>query len=183
MPPNVAQRTATDPDPTTSRSAFVVELSEEELSILAVHRLVKGISADYLEDLITPFFRIEPAAQDLLALPETAAPGVIGLFTRNGFRLLHPLAVVERAAEDDLDASRLKVALEGLPEHELIYQTGWDEATTAVRAGRADAAFLLRPVPVARIERVADDRRRMPPKSTFFQPKPLTGMAYRSLES
>ena len=171
------------PGPYDLALAFVVELSEEEISVVAIHRLVKGISADYLEDLITPFFRIEPAAPDLVALPETAAPGVIGLFTRNGFRLLHPLAVLERAAEDDLDTSRLKVALEGLPEHELTYQPGWDEATTAVRAGRADAAFLLRPVPVARIERVADDRHRMPPKSTFFQPKPLTGMAYRALES
>jgi hypothetical protein len=107
---------------------------------------------------------------------------VIGLFTGNGFKLLHPLAVLGQAAEDDLDASRLELALESLPEHELTYEPGWHEATAAVRAGRADAAFLLRPVPVARIERVADNGRRMPPKSTFFQPKPRTGMVYRSLE-
>ena len=74
------------------------------------------------------------------------------------------------------------MALDSLPEHELSYEPGWHEATTAVRGGRADAAFLLRPVPVTRIERVAHDGRRMAPKSTYFQPKPRTGMAYRSLE-
>ena len=170
------------PGPYDLALAFVVELSEEELSIRAIHRLVRGISPDHLEHTLAPFFRIEPAPEDLVALPATAAPGVIGLFTNNGFKLLHPLPVLERAVEDDLDASRLKLALDSLPDHELTYEPGWHEATAAVREGREDAAFLLRPVTVARIERVAYDGRRMAPKSTFFQPKPRTGMAYRSLE-
>jgi uncharacterized protein (DUF1015 family) len=170
------------PGPYDLALAFVVELSEEELSIRAIHRLVRGISPDHLEDMLAPFFRIEPAPEDLVALPATAAPGVIGLFTNNGFKLLHPLPVLEQAVEDDLDASRLKLALDSLPDHELTYEPGWHEATAAVREGREDAAFLLRPVTVARIERVAYDGRRMAPKSTFFQPKPRTGMAYRSLE-
>jgi uncharacterized protein (DUF1015 family) len=170
------------PGPYDLALAFVVELSEEELSITAIHRLVRGISPDHLEHTLAPFFRIEPAPEDLVALPATAAPGVIGLFTNNGFKLLHPLPVLEQAVEDDLDASRLKLALDSLPDHELTYEPGWHEATAAVREGREDAAFLLRPVTVARIERVAYDGRRMAPKSTFFQPKPRTGMAYRSLE-
>ena len=170
------------PGPYDLTLAFVVELSEEELSIRPIHRLVKGLPPDDLEDLIAPFFRIEAAPEDLVALPATAAPGVIGLLTRNGFKLLYPLAVLEQAAEDDLDSSRLKVALDSLPEHELTYEPGWHDATAAVREGRADAAFLMRPVSVARIERVADGGRRMPPKTTFFQPKPLTGMVFRSLQ-
>jgi len=40
---------------------------------------------------------------------------------------------------------------------------------------------LLRPVPVASIERVANGAPDGS-KSTFFQPKPRTGMAFRSLE-
>ena len=170
------------PGPYDLALAFVVELSEEELSIRAIHRLLRGISPDHLEDMLAPFFRIEPAPEDLVALPATAVPGVIGLFTHNGLKLLHPLPVLEQAVEDDLDASRLKLALDSLPDHELTYEPGWHEATAAVREGREDAAFLLRPVTVARIERVAYDGRRMAPKSTFFQPKPRTGMAYRSLE-
>ncbi len=170
------------PGPYDLALAFVVELSEEELSIGAIHRLVTGIAASQIEDLLARFFRIAPAGGDLPALPPTSAPGEIGLLTHDGFKLLTPLPTLYQAAEDDLDVSRLKVALGSLPAHELSYQAGWDLAVAAVRTGRADAAFLLGPVPVARIRRVAHDGRRMPPKSTYFQPKPLTGMAYRSLE-
>jgi uncharacterized protein (DUF1015 family) len=170
------------PGPYDLALAFVVELSEEELSIGAIHRLVKGIAAEQLEDSLARSFWIEPAGGDLAALPATSAPGEIGLFTREGFKLLQPRPVLEQAAADDLDVSRLRVALGSLPAHELTYEAGWNAAIVAVRTGRADAAFLLRPVPVARIERVAHDGRRMPPKSTYFQPKPRTGMAYRSLE-
>jgi uncharacterized protein (DUF1015 family) len=175
-------RNSDSPGPHDLALAFVVELCEEELSIRAVHRVVKGISPDRLADLIAPFFRIESAPEDLFALPATAAPGVIGLLTRDGFKLLHPLPALEQAAEDDLDSSRLKVVLDSLPAHELTYQPGWHEVVATVRGGRADAAFLLRPVPVASIERVANGGRLMAPKSTFFQPKPRTGMAFRSLE-
>ncbi len=170
------------PGPHDLALAFVVELCEEELSIRAVHRVVKGIPPDRLADLLAPFFRIQSAPEDLFALPATAAPGVIGLLTRDGFKLLYPLPALEQAAEDDLDSSRLKVALDSLPAHELTYQTGWHEAIATVREGRADAAFLLRPVPVTSIERVANGGHLMAPKSTFFQPKPRTGMAFRPLE-
>jgi uncharacterized protein (DUF1015 family) len=170
------------PGPYDLALAFVVELSEEELSIAAIHRLVKGIAARQLEDVLTSFFRIEPAGENLVALPPTSAPGEVALFTRDGFKLLQPLPALLQAAEDDLDVSRLKVALGSLPAHELTYEVGWHSAVAAVRTGRADAAFLLSPVPVTRIARGAQDGRRMPPKSTYFQPKPRTGMAYRSLE-
>ena len=169
------------PGPYDLALAFVVELSEEELSIRAVHRLVKGIAPEQLDGLLAPLFRVEPVSGDLAAIPATSPPGVIALFTRDGFKLLEPLPALEKATGDDLDVSRLKAALGRLPSHELTYDAGWQSAITAVRTGVADAAFLLRPVPVARIERVAQDRRRMPPKSTYFQPKPRTGMAFRSV--
>jgi uncharacterized protein (DUF1015 family) len=38
-------------------------------------------------------------------------------------------------------------------------------------------------VPVGVIETWARDRRRMPPKSTFFRPKPRTGMVFRLLDA
>ncbi len=162
--------------------AFVVELSEDELSIGAVHRLVKGVPLELLEETIARWFRIEIAPDDLAALPPGSAPGVIGLFSRDGYRLLYPLPVLDEQAEDDLDSARLSVLVNSLPEHQLSYEPGWQQAAAEVREGRADAAFFLRPVPVAKIESVAYSGRLMPPKSTFFQPKPRTGMAFRSLD-
>ncbi|MGD1011878.1 MAG: DUF1015 domain-containing protein [Acidimicrobiales bacterium] len=176
------ERNGNQPGPHDLVLAFVVELSEDELFVGAIHRLVKGVPADRLVELLAPFFRVEAAPDDLAALPDSAPPGVIGIFTGSGFKFLYPLERLEQAAEDDLDSSRLKVALDSLPACEITFQPGWQEAVAAVRVRRADAAFLLRPVSVARIERVAYDGRRMAPKSTFFLPKPLTGLAFRSLD-
>jgi uncharacterized protein (DUF1015 family) len=161
--------------------AFVVELTEDELSIRAIHRLLKGVPPGRLIELIAPWYRIEMASEDLDRLPSSATAGTIGLFTRDGYSLLYPLPALFEAAEDDLDSSRLMVVLNSLPEHELSYEPGWEAAVAAVRDKKADAAFFLRPVPVEKIESVANGGRLMPPKSTFFYPKPRTGMAFRSL--
>jgi uncharacterized protein (DUF1015 family) len=37
-------------------------------------------------------------------------------------------------------------------------------------------------VSVSQIQAVADAGERMPEKTTFFQPKPLTGLVFRSLD-
>ena len=42
--------------------------------------------------------------------------------------------------------------------------------------------LLLRPVTVDQISDWAHARRRMPPKSTYFHPKPRTGMVFRTVE-
>ena len=47
---------------------------------------------------------------------------------------------------------------------------GMDDPTAA------DAAFLLEPTPVTSIAAVAADGDVMPQKSTYFYPKPLTGL-------
>jgi uncharacterized protein (DUF1015 family) len=72
-------------------------------------------------------------------------------------------------------------ALDGLGV-EVKYQHGVGRATTAVTSGQAQAAILLRPVSVEQIRATADARGLMPPKSTFFWPKPRTGTVFRSLE-
>ena len=51
-----------------------------------------------------------------------------------------------------------------------------------MESGQAQAAVLLRPVSVAQIAEWADARRKMPPKTTYFSPKPRTGMVFRSLD-
>jgi uncharacterized protein (DUF1015 family) len=48
--------------------------------------------------------------------------------------------------------------------------------------GGAQAAFLLRPVTAGQIEAWAVERKQMPPKTTYFSPKPRTGMVFRSLD-
>ena len=59
--------------------------------------------------------------------------------------------------------------------------TGRPSSAHAVASGRAQAGVLLRPVGVAEIAEVAEGGDRMPPKTTFFAPKPRTGIVFRSL--
>ena len=72
--------------------------------------------------------------------------------------------------EDDIAAKRC-----------LAYAKGVEEAAAAVREGSADAAFVLRPTPVWQVREVAAAGETMPPKSTFFFPKLLTGIVFNPL--
>ena len=56
------------------------------------------------------------------------------------------------------------------------------EAVRQVEAGEADVAVLVRPVRVAQVCAVADAGDRMPPKSTYFYPKPVTGLVLNPLD-
>ena len=49
------------------------------------------------------------------------------------------------------------------------------------RAGKAQAAVLVRPVAVRQIAAAARAGHRMPAKTTFFAPKPRTGLVFRRL--
>lgn len=56
------------------------------------------------------------------------------------------------------------------------------EAEASVRSGEAAVAYLLPPTSAERIRGVIDASERMPQKSTYFWPKPRTGMVLRPLE-
>jgi hypothetical protein len=56
------------------------------------------------------------------------------------------------------------------------------DAEEAVRTGEAAAAYLLPPTNASRIRDVIDRGERLPQKSTFFWPKPRTGLVLRPLE-
>jgi hypothetical protein len=106
--------------------------------------------------------------------------GCLTLVRPDGEVLLRPRPDALADARD-LDSSRLDVALAALPTHELRFQHGVDNVRSAVARGEAQAGVLLRPVTVAQIEATAHGGERMPPKTTFFHPKPKTGLVFRSL--
>jgi len=57
------------------------------------------------------------------------------------------------------------------------------DATALVDGGDADVAFLLRAPRVEEVFAVARRGERMPPKSTYFFPKPLSGLLFHPVES
>jgi uncharacterized protein (DUF1015 family) len=63
----------------------------------------------------------------------------------------------------------------------LFYARDAAEALAMVRSGEYDAAFLMRPTPVDQVRDVAGAGENMPPKSTYFFPKLLTGLLFNPL--
>jgi uncharacterized protein (DUF1015 family) len=64
----------------------------------------------------------------------------------------------------------------------LHYTPDAAEAIRRVEMGEADVAILVRPVRVGQVCAVADAGDRMPPKSTYFHPKPATGLVLNLLD-
>lgn len=161
---------------------FVVELVDDELSVGPIHRLLSGLpdGLDLLEAL-SPFFEVEPfeltGTGTVRRLQEL---GGLALVTPTGTWLLRPRPEAMGAARD-LDSSRLDVALAALDGVSVVYQHGVDNVRAAVASGDAQAGVLLRPVTVGQILEIAHGGERMPPKSTFFFPKPRTGIIFRDL--
>ncbi|MGH9171719.1 MAG: DUF1015 family protein [Acidimicrobiales bacterium] len=163
--------------------ALVVELVEDQLSVRAIHRLLSGVDPVALPAQLTAYFTVEPGPEDPAQLQASmSSAGALGLVTREATWLLTPTEELLAAAGDDLDSSRLAYALHALGVDDVRYQHGLANVVEAVRSGEAAAAVLLRPVSVAQIANTAHGGRRMPPKSTFFHPKPRTGMVFRELD-
>ena len=161
---------------------FIVELSEAQLSVGPIHRLVSGLAPDAdLLGSLGEFFEIEqfraPESGVIAALEEAAA---LALVTPDGEMLLRPRPEMFTSTRD-LDSSRLDLALARFMGIDVTYQHGVDNIRRAVDEGAADFGVLLRPVTVAQIIEIAEGGERMPPKSTFFHPKPRTGIVVRSL--
>jgi len=163
--------------------ALIVELSEDELSIRPIHRLVSGLPEGFdFVGALSGLVEVQEGPADTTALVAAMAEvGALGLVSPAGNYLLVPRPELDDAAEADLDSSRLDAALAGLPAHEVTYQHGAGLAARAVERGSAQAAFLLRPATVQQIAETASSGRRMPPKTTFFHPKPRTGMVFRTI--
>ncbi|HLX87859.1 MAG TPA: hypothetical protein VKR22_05340, partial [Acidimicrobiales bacterium] len=111
-----------------------------------------------------------------------AESGALALVTRGGVWLLTPREQAYEAADSDLDSSVVALAADAIPGAETQYHHDWRTVVSTVIAGSADAAVLIRPVTVDQIATWAHARRRMPPKSTYFHPKPRTGMVFRPVE-
>ncbi len=174
--------------------ALVVELAPEQLSVRPIHRLLIAAGPDLRDRLaevatLTPTGATTPEGLRAL-LARMDADGAMGLVDGDGLAVLDLRLDVLGAELDrlpaplrDVDSARLEVALgvAGVPD---MLEFHADPATVAAEVvkGTADAGVLLRAVSVAQIQAVAAAGERMPEKTTYFSPKPLTGMVFRSVD-
>ncbi len=170
-----------DDTPAEDTLAFVSELVADQLSVEAIHRLYADIHVDDLVAALDEGFDRTPAgspsASTLAEMDERSALCLVR--PDGGAEWLTP----KPGAFDGvraLDGVWLEEVLSGV-DHSVTYQHGVERTVDAVVKGDAHAAVLIRPVSVAEIERTAREGMVMPPKSTFFTPKLLTGLVIRPL--
>ncbi len=172
------------PGPYDLVMALVVELSEDQLTVGAIQRTVSGLPEgfDLVEALSEWFDLVRAGAADDRTLGALEDSNSLALVAGGRAYLLLPHADLQQQPGNDLDSNLIAGVLESLPPHEVMHRHSVAEAMEALENGDGEAAFLLRPVTVKQIEEWANERRRMPPKTTYFSPKPRTGMVFRSLE-
>jgi uncharacterized protein (DUF1015 family) len=182
----------------------LVSLEDPGLTVFGTHRLLKDLGSDQREairDVARQHFELEGVPEgDLIPGPEEP-PGTFGYMDAHHLQphLLRPRsqeplerALGERsAAYRRLDAAALEALFlrgaAGLSEDDIAAKRGLgytpsaDEAIARLRAGECDAAFFLRPTPVEQVRAVAAAGETMPPKSTYFFPKLLTGIVFNPL--
>ena len=177
----------------------LVSLDDPGLTIFGTHRMLKGFDAERLERGIRESFEVEEIGDDQVDPAGIEGAGVFGLIDGDRqlrLRLRDPGALDGALADRSAAYRRLDaVILEELVlkgalgmsnediegKRGLGYAKGLDEARRLVGSGDYDCAFVLRPTPVSQVREVAAAGETMPPKSTFFFPKLLTGLVFNPL--
>ncbi len=190
---------------------YFSNLDDPGLTILPTHRVLPGplpcpvaVIRQRLAETFTlaafPFTKeTEPAARakflNALHLAQATDAHVMGLVIRGDSRYdlltLSPtgLARLGPSARERLDVSILqqlifREALRLTPQDEerLVYIKDEEDAMAAVARGDGELAFLLNPPKVTEVKDVARVGDRMPHKSTYFYPKPLTGLVLNVMD-
>lgn len=183
----------------------LVSMSDPGLAVFPTHRLVGGLDADRrhrLEEVLRREFELTEVSPDELVPSaqngDLPSFGFLEAGSERALRLeLTSADVADRALAGHSDSYRRldtavleKLVLEdalGLTEDDISHQRGLgyardlDQARALLRTGEYDLAFLLRPTPVEQVQAVAAAGETMPPKSTYFYPKLLSGLLFNPL--
>jgi uncharacterized protein (DUF1015 family) len=182
----------------------LVALEDPGLTVFATHRLLSGLDSTRLQRLraaIERGFDVSEVPLEQLAPEPGGGPLQLGYIDAREQRPLR-LTLKDQAIADAalagfstayrqldtgvLEALLLKGAV-GLSDEDISHLRGLryartvEESLQLVRGGACDAAFLMRPTPVAQVRDVAAAGENMPPKSTYFYPKLLTGLLFNPL--
>jgi uncharacterized protein (DUF1015 family) len=182
----------------------LVSLRDPGLTVFGYHRLLTDLKERAIQERLgsvlrerfdiaeVPLEQLDPAGEE-----GTGVFGYVDAHHRTGYRLRlkDPAALASAlpgrsSAYRELDAAILETVVLrdalGMSEADveakrgLAYTASAEDALARLGEG-ADALFLMRPTPVEQVRAVAAEGETMPPKSTYFFPKLLTGLAFNPL--
>ena len=187
-----ARARAAEPDNTTLARTLAVVFPDEQLHVQAFHRLAVNRNVHSPKDCLAAMdgaAEVTPVSSSMRARPQRK--GVAGLYLGGSWYQVALPPAVGNGAVNGLDVERLRQSILepvlgadelGLPGdvEYLPASLGLDEM-----ARRCDAenrvGFALHPMTVQELMAVADEDGLMPPKSSFFAPKPRSGVFLRVL--
>jgi uncharacterized protein (DUF1015 family) len=178
-------------------------LDDPGLTVFPTHRLLSGFAHDperreRLLAGLADLFEVTEVPRSELDPAGTEGVGVFGLFDAadgSSRRLrLRDTAELDRRLEGKPEAYRrldsailetlVLMGLAGMSEEDITERRGLEYAKSVeaavemVAGGIYDLAFIQRPVPIERVKAVAETDENMPPKSTYFFPKVMTGFVF-----
>jgi uncharacterized protein (DUF1015 family) len=187
---------------------FFVNMDDEGLTILPVHRMLKNIDFNPLRFLTDArqYFDVV-----MLHSPEKlfeqmkhmdASGHAFGLYyggneyhllTLKNVNIIDEMLSKEHSPEwKRLDVTLLHnivlyqlLGLKGrdLEKEEIIeFNKDGSDAIDQVQRGKQEAVFFLNPTKIGEVRKIALNGERMPQKSTYFYPKPLTGLVINKLD-
>jgi uncharacterized protein (DUF1015 family) len=183
---------------------YLVALQDPGLTVFPTHRLITELDdgrREALRETIQQDFEIADVDAGTIE-PTGDGPVRIGYLDAHHRRplmlTLRDPAIAAAALPDKpepyraldtavLEALVLRGAL-GMSEDDISHLNGLDyardttQARERVESGAAEAAFFMRSTPVSQVRAVAAAGESMPPKSTYFFPKVLTGMVFNVLD-
>jgi uncharacterized protein (DUF1015 family) len=182
----------------------LVALEDPGLTVFPTHRLIRGLDdrrRQALKAALERDFEIAEVPVEEIAPTPGTGPLQLGYINNEDGRplrlTLKDQAIADAALEGHSEPYRrldtgiletllLKNAL-GFSDEDishfngLFYARDTQEALRMVCSGEFEAAFLMRPTPVEQVREVAAAGENMPPKSTYFFPKLLTGLLFNPL--
>jgi len=173
---------------------YFVSMEDPGLLVRPLHRIVPRGTGRMPARLsaLAPWCRLEPdrdAASVLAWLNATSAEGAFGCYAEDRW---HRVTIGESRVAQWLMNPTVPLPIAGLDVvmlHQLIFPAlGMGDglsytpdpavAAEAVARGSAEAAWLVRGVPIDRVFAIAEQGVTLPPKSTFFHPKVPSGLAF-----
>jgi uncharacterized protein (DUF1015 family) len=188
---------------------MLVSMSDPGLIILPTHRLVSGLpnlTSEQLRSALEPYFELQSvgkgtkASQDCWELIQAdGSQSVLGFHTIGDdswqlARLIEPGMMEKHEPEHspewrDLAVSVLHVLVLNRLLADSVGRTGQcryvhslKEVNDAITSKECQLSVLVPPATMTHVEQIAGNLEKMPPKSTYFYPKLLTGLIFNSLK-
>ena len=174
-------------DGNEARYVMVFAASDDEVRILPYNRVIRKIERDDFLDVLKNDFHVE----ELQPIKEPEKHE-IQMYYGQRWWSLKPKEVPEDVVER-LDVSILQnkiiepiLGIKDIRKDPNIFfvggKVGREEYEKMVDEEGNAAVFYLHPTGIDELEAVADAAKNMPPKSTWFDPKLLTGLVFHLLE-